>query len=113
MTNETRYIVAIRPGSAAEKALRFVLPADKLGQTLLDVIQYGLGLNHPRAGQRIAETIKNEMAKQYGVTVNDAAAKPEAPVKDYFTERTIEGQTYQGADITVASKQTGGLEKCL
>ena len=106
-----QYIVTIRPGSAAEKPLRFALPGNYLQRNVEDVVQYGIeNPGNTRAAQDIAATIQREMGKDYGITANDNAVSKTTGVGGLFTDRTApDGKTmYKGVDFTVASKQTGG-----
>jgi hypothetical protein len=104
-----QYVAEIRPGSAAETPLRVIVPSDRIGGSLADIVEYALGQNHPRTQQRIAETIRSEMRGQYGLNVNaSTTVTPKTPARDYFTERTVQGTTYMGLDLIIASKQTGG-----
>ena len=108
-----QYIVSVKPGSAAENALRFALPQEKLDDSVESVIKYGLGLNQGRKSERAAETIRVEMKQSYGITANNSQAiTPEAKIKPFFTLQTAPDQktAYMGVDIIVASKQTAGLE---
>ena len=111
---DLKYVVTVRPGSAAVKPLRFVLPEDKLTGSIDAVLKYGLNdVTHARAAARLVESVNGEMKGQYGITVNDTAVIGADPIRQYFTERTAgagdAAQTYLGVDIIVASKQTGGM----
>ncbi len=106
-----RYIVAMKPGSAAEGALRYDVPAEFLQGSLDEIIQYGLGpATKARKAEQIAATIKGEMKRGYGLTVNGEARLGKDKSLLYFTEKTMKGNTYMGLDLIVASKQTGGAE---
>ena len=105
---ETSYMVFVKPGSAVDAAYGFNLPAENVGSTIKEVIEYGLGLNLGRKAKRITDAIKEEMKGRYGVTANCNAVDTSSPVKKYFTERVVEGVQYKGVDLIVSSQQTGG-----
>ena len=107
-----KYVVTVRPGSAAETAMRFELSEDELDITIEECIRKGLGLNHERRVGRTAERIQAEMKNEYGLTANRKAVGRNIAVRDFFEMREFEndGQIvkYRGVEIVVASKQIGG-----
>ena len=50
------------------------------------------------------------MRAEYGITANEQAVIGSTPLKNVLVEQELEGQKYQGVELIVASKQTGGLE---
>ena len=119
MTNETQYILAIRPGSAAETPLRAPWTERYLKLNFKEIIDYALGLNHDRKAGRTAEAIKVEMTREYGLTANGRAVNLDTKITDYFVDDHItepatgKVRSFRKLELTVASKQTGGngLEK--
>src|SRR3989344_3808278 len=107
---ELRYIVSIRPGSAASAPLRFRLPEAELGKTVLDAIKYGLDKQHARSAGEIADSIRAEMRRDYGINVNSRTVRPAEKVKPLFEVARKDGITYMSLDTIVASKQTGGYQ---
>ena len=106
-----KYIVAVQAGSAAETPLRVTLPESLLASNVQQTIDYVLGQNHSKRGERMAEAIRAEMNGEYGITANGTAVPKEAPVLEHFSERTAENVKYFGIDLIVGSKQTGGIER--
>lgn len=108
---EMKYIVSIKPGSAAEGALRFEAPLDKLraGVSLNDLIEHGLSdVNRSRKADQIAQTIRGERKGEYGITVNGNARLGTDQAAQYFARQEVQGKGYMGLDLIVASKQVGG-----
>ena len=92
--------------------LRFPLDAEQVRTfSVKAAIKYGMeDTNYGRRLKGVVDTLTREMRNQYGVTANNTAVKDTAPVRDYFTERTAPDQKtrFQGVDLIIASKQTGG-----
>ena len=105
-----KYIVAIQPGSAVERILRFTVKAGDLEKTVDQTIAAGIGRNLPRDQKRTAEAIKAEMGKQYNTTANGTAVAGNTPIGGYFTPQPVpQGQgTFMGVNLVVAAKQIGG-----
>ena len=107
---DLKYIVSIRPGSSARVPLRFRLPAEELGKSVLAIIRYGLDMNHARSAQEIADSVRREMRGQYGINVNNRTVLPADKGKPLFERAVKDGITYMSLDTIVASKQTGGYQ---
>lgn len=112
----TPVIVFLKPGTAAEKAVKFRLPEDSLDRSVKEVLEYGLGLTEEdgvkREGLRVQEKIKLEMHDQYGVSVNGNAVKGtelDESVTKYLVEETSPqtGRAYKKLEIVVAGRQSG------
>ena len=105
-------IIKIKPGTAAEKSMRFLLPYDQKEDSVDNVVRYALGLQEEdgikREGLRIQERIGTEMKDKYGITVNGEAIKGTNKLSDYFKEeRSTSGKQYLEAEIIIAGKQEG------
>jgi len=122
---EKPIILYVRPGSTAEKLLKIVLPNKMEQCSNIDAIEYVLNLkgkdfpnlkdNEGRKRYaRIQERIRNEMAKEYTITINGVGARPQEPLSKYLVDDTSPKQTkVRIGDIVVASGQSGmgfGLE---
>ncbi len=110
-------IVKIKPGTASEKSIKFVLPEGMENKSIKDVVNYALGLKDiNRNEERIQQRIGVEMKDKYGVAVNGHALEPQTPIGKYFREeKTTAGTQYLEAEIIVAARQEGarGLEYIL
>jgi hypothetical protein len=107
-------IVKIKPGTAAEKSLRVLLPADRVRDSIGSVLEYSLRLREEdgvsREGIRIQDRIKTEMKGQYTLTVNSQSIKDREQLLGYLKEDLTEAnRRYLGAEIIVASKEEGAL----
>lgn len=113
---DTPIVVKIKPGTAAEKSMKFVLPENMLEQSVRDVITYskGLGIEEglKREDSRIQERLGVEMKAEYGISVNGVAIKGDEKIGDYIKDAaTAAGTKYKQVEIIIASKQQGaGLE---
>ena len=113
--NQVAKVVRIRPGISSEKSLKEFLPEELNDATVDEVVRYFVNkTDTTRKYERLADSIKNEMAKEYGITVNGNGAKGNEKLAQYFTRKTTEdGVEYEEAVITVAANQEGGLEYSL
>ena len=105
-------IVKIKPGTAAEKSMRFLLPEDAAGDSVDSVIKYALELREEdgikREGLRIQDKIGIEMKDKYGITVNGEAIKGRYSLSNYLKEaKSVSGKQYLEAEIIIAAKQEG------
>ena len=108
---KTRYVVAVKPGSAAGKPWMFELPAVDLGKSVKEAITYGMGLNHKRAAKDIVDATQREMNGTYGIVANGETVKPEDKIRALFVKKLAPDKThYHGVDLIVSSKQTGGFQ---
>lgn len=105
-------IIKIKPGTAAEKSMRFLLPTDYVEDSVDNVVKYALGLQEEdgikREGLRIQGKIGTEMNDKYGITVNGEAIKGINRLSDYLKEaQSTSGKQYLEAEIIIAAKQEG------
>ncbi|MBI5148986.1 hypothetical protein HZA33_04875 [Candidatus Pacearchaeota archaeon] len=107
-------IVRLKPGTAAEKSMKFQLPKEKLGSSVEEIVTYALGLGEDdgikREDLRIAERVKKEMAGKYGISINgEAVDGKKARIRDYLQERASKETKFQylEAQIIVAARQEG------
>ncbi len=108
-------IIKIKPGTAAEKSMRFLLPYDQIGDPIDNVVKYALGLQEEdgikREGLRIQEKIGIEMKDKYGVTINGEAIKGTNKLSDYIKDaKSVSGKKYLEAEIIIAAKQEGAVK---
>lgn len=107
-------VVRIKPGTSSEKSVKVILPEELYDASVDKVLGYVMGEDLKRKDERIAERIKNEMKGQYGMTINASPAKGDEMIKGYFVQReTPNGIQYLEAEIIIAAKQEGGLERRL
>lgn len=105
-------LVRIRPGTAAEKSMRFLLPEDKAEEPVTSIVQYALGLKEEdglnREFLRIQERIQKEMGKEYGVSINGQAISGNEKISTFLRKATsTAGKEYLEAEIIVAARQEG------
>ena len=107
-------VVFLKPGTAAEKSLKFLLPEEKTGKSVLidSIIKYGLWLKEEdgitRYGLRIQERLRTEMTNKYGISVNGRSVSPDEPLAEHLKEKTTTaGRKYLEAQVIVASRQEG------
>jgi hypothetical protein len=109
---ENPIVVKIRPGTAAEKSMRFVLPSQMRSSSIDQVVQYARGLKEEagltRESQRIQERIGIEMGDKYGLSINGQGVNGRESLADYLQNQTSPGGiTYEEAEIIVAARQEG------
>lgn len=107
-------IIKLRPGTAAEKSMKFQLPKEQAKGSIDQVVNYALGLTEAdgltREYLRIAERVKVEMKEKYGISVNGMALEDskKANIVDYLQDKKTEkGLEYLEAEIIVAARQEG------
>ncbi|MDO8556370.1 MAG: hypothetical protein Q7R96_04330 [Nanoarchaeota archaeon] len=112
-TAEPVYI-KLRPGTSAEKSVRFLLPQEMLDQTVERIIAYGLGLTEKdglkREELRVQERLRTEMRGQYGIAVNGNAMTRTSSIAEYLIDDMLPAPhhtKYRKADIIVAARQEG------
>ena len=118
VTGEIPTIVKIKPGSAAEKSLKFKLPESLQGGSIEQIVRYGLGLSEEdgltRNALRIQENVVKEMKDKYGMTVNGNGVKTNESIEKYAGnyQTSGTGTRYAEIEIIVAARQEGanGLE---
>jgi len=106
-----RYVVSMKPGSAASQPVRFRVEEGQLEGTVLGIIEHGLNRTYQRATKEVVDSIKREMTKEYGINANGQAVKTEQKAKGLFTRQEQGGIKYMGLDLIIASKQTGGYSR--
>ena len=118
-TAELPLIVKIKPGTAAEKSMKFRLPASYATRPVEEIVKYALGLKDDdglkREDIRVQDRVKVEMKDKYGVSVNGTSIKGSEKIGDYFkAAKTGKGTDYLEAEIIIASRQEGaGLDDIL
>ncbi len=108
-------VIKIRPGTAAEKALRVLLPSDRAKDSVGSVVEYALRLQEEdgvtREGTRIQDRIRTEMKDKYGLSVNGQGIKGRESLIGYLREnQTDASRKYLEAEIIVASREEGALD---
>lgn len=111
-------VVKIKPGTAAEKSLRILLPEDRKRDSIGSVVEYALRLREEdginREELRIQERVRTEMSNSYGLSVNGEAVKGREQILDFLQEReTSAGKPYLEAEVIVASRQEGAFGNIL
>ena len=111
-------LVRVKPGTAAEKSMMFVLPSELglNGLTIDKVVTYALHLREEdgvaRDTLRIQERIHVEMKEKYGVIVNGIAIPGPANLVQYLQERlSPAGKQYLEAEIIIAARQEGAYRR--
>ena len=105
-------IVKIKPGTAAEKSIRFKLPNQLVNGSIDSVINHALGLAEEdgitKDELRYIERIKTEMRNKYGILVNNQAVDGKGKLSQYLREtESPGGRRYFEAQIIVAARQEG------
>lgn len=108
-------VLLIKAGLASSKSLKIILPEDMRNASINDVIKYALEQPTTRKYEDRAETIRNEMKSDYGITANGAPVNGEETIADYIEKKEVAESniSYQGVELVVASEQEGGLEQIL
>lgn len=108
---ELAHVVLIKPGSAAEKSVKTILPQGLENAPIEKIIEHCLGRGDLQTSYaRIAERIRTEMkGGQYGITVNETTVKGDEQIGPYFVEESMpDGTAYKKVEIIIANKQEGG-----
>lgn len=109
-------IVKVKPGTAAEKSMKFRLPDNLADGSVDSIIKYAINLREEdglkREDTRIQERVEIEMQNRYGISVNGQAVDGKASISELLKEAaTAGGIRYLEAEIIIASRQEGaGLE---
>ena len=116
-------VVTLRPGTAADKSIKYIVPAELAARnpTVEEIVQFSLKRTAKdgasRDDLRLAERVNTEMAgdARYGVTINGIGvrdAKKECLSAYLVDAKSPKGKPYKKADIIVAARQSGatGLE---
>ncbi|MBU1198640.1 MAG: hypothetical protein KKF46_01735 [Nanoarchaeota archaeon] len=105
-------IVRVKPGTAAEKSLRFLLPDHMADMSIDKIVSHALELGEEdgftREQLRYQDKIRIEMKDKYGISVNGQAIKGTEKITDYLRDATsTAGREYLEAEIIVAARQEG------
>lgn len=105
-------VVKIKPGTAAEKSMRFILPEEMVGKSITSVVGYALGLKEEdgfnREFTRIQERVGTEMSGKYGLSVNGQAVDGKGQLSSFLIKvHSPSGKEYLEAEIIVAARQEG------
>ena len=113
-TQKLPVIILLKPGAAAEKSLKFPLPAELQGESVgaRSIISYGLGLTQQdgltRDGLRVRDRIRTEMNGRYGIAVNGTPVNEEQNIVPYLREEKTTGKkVYLKGEIIIAARQEG------
>jgi hypothetical protein len=111
-----KYILSVRPGSAAGTPLRYEVKGPDLYQggmidkPLTDLVNYAINQEYPtRPMQLAAAAIQKATQGKHGYTANNKAVVGTTISRDLFILAKEQQVKYMALDVIVAAEQTGGL----
>ncbi|MBI4143668.1 hypothetical protein HY486_00275 [Candidatus Woesearchaeota archaeon] len=115
------YVLKIKPGTAAEKSMKILVPEELRTANIDRILAYAKGLTQEEGGLKredvqIQERLATEMAGKYGITADGEAVDGKTTIDTFFKEvDTPNGTKVMVAEIIVAARQEGAknIEYCL
>ena len=110
LNESTPIIVKVKPGTSSEKAIMFELAPAMAQYSIDQLVQHALS-QASRKNERVADRLKTEMAKKYGITANGKVAQVADGAATYVSgvKELEDGVKYREIKIIIASQQEGGL----